>query len=99
VISQQLLQTKEVLLIKHTDCGMTQFQNSDVAGILEKNLGAEALTAVKDQFGGEFGPFKDTDEQVKEEVEWLKENKAISPEVAISGWVYDVKTGKVKNVA
>ncbi|EPE36063.1 beta-carbonic anhydrase, cab [Glarea lozoyensis ATCC 20868] len=98
VISQQLLQTQEVLLVKHTGCGMLTFQNSDATSIVEKNLGPEAVTAVKDQFGGDFLPFKNLEEQVKEDVAWLKENKAIGSNVTVSGWVYDVTTGKVKNV-
>jgi len=39
VISQQLLGTKEILLIKHTGCGMLTFQESDAEGIVKQNLG------------------------------------------------------------
>jgi carbonic anhydrase len=98
VISQQLLQTQEVLLIKHTGCGMLTFQNHDATGIVEKNLGAEAVTAVNDQFGGDFLPYNNTEEQVQKEVAWLRGNKAIGSNVTISGWVYDVTTGKVNSV-
>jgi carbonic anhydrase len=77
---------------------MLTFQNSDATGVIEKNLGSEAVAAVKEQFGAEFLPFENTEEQVKEDVAWLKVNKAIGSQVAISGWIYDVKTGKVKSV-
>lgn len=39
VISQQLLGTNEILLIKHTGCGMLTFQNKDAYAVVEKNLG------------------------------------------------------------
>lgn len=39
VISQQLLGTQEILLIKHTGCGMLTFQNNDAYEIVKKNLG------------------------------------------------------------
>jgi carbonic anhydrase len=39
VISQQLLGTKEVVLVKHTGCGMLTFKNEDAMGVVEKNLG------------------------------------------------------------
>lgn len=39
VISQQLLGTREIVLVKHTGCGMLTFQESDARGIVEKNLG------------------------------------------------------------
>jgi len=98
VISQQLLGTREVLLVKHTDCGMITFQNSDATEILKKSLGVQAVNAAQDQFGGDFLPFQDTEEQVKKEIQWLKDNKAIAEDVALSGWIYDVKTGKVNKV-
>lgn len=43
VISQQLLGTKEIVLVKHTDCGMLTFTNEDARGIVKKNLGEGAL--------------------------------------------------------
>jgi len=39
VISQQLLGTKEILLVKHTGCGMLTFQEADAQGMVRKNLG------------------------------------------------------------
>lgn len=46
IISNQLLGTTEIILIKHTGCGMLTFQNADARGVVEKNLGAEAGQAV-----------------------------------------------------
>lgn len=42
VISQQLLGTNEILLIKHTGCGMLTFKNEDAHAVVEKQLGASA---------------------------------------------------------
>lgn len=42
VISQQLLGTHEIVLVKHTGCGMLTFKNEDAYGIVEKNLGSVA---------------------------------------------------------
>jgi carbonic anhydrase len=39
VISQQLLGTKEVLVVKHTGCGMLTFQNEDARKVAVGNLG------------------------------------------------------------
>ena len=39
IISQQLLGTQEVVLVKHTGCGMLTFQNEDAYGVVGKNLG------------------------------------------------------------
>lgn len=39
VISEQLLGTNEILLVKHTGCGMVTFKNDDAYAIVEKQLG------------------------------------------------------------
>lgn len=40
VISEQLLDTNESLLIKHTGCFMLTFKNEDAHAAVEKNMGA-----------------------------------------------------------
>lgn len=39
IISEQLLGTQEIVLVKHTGCGMLTFKNDDAFGLVEKNLG------------------------------------------------------------
>ncbi|KAH9221556.1 beta carbonic anhydrase clade D [Leptodontidium sp. 2 PMI_412] len=97
VISQQLLGTQEIILVKHTGCGMLTFKNADAASIVAKNLGEEA-TAELSAFNGDFQAFPDLETAVKDDVEFLKGSKLIPDSVAISGWVYEVETGKVKSV-
>lgn len=97
IISEQLLGTQEILLIKHTGCGMLTFKNNDAAGIVRQNLGEEAVKELG-KFGGDFLPFPELDTAVKEDVEWLKANKAIPDSVKVSGWVYQVEDGKVRSV-
>jgi len=94
VISQQLLGTTEVLVIKHTGCGMLTFQNEDARGVVKKNKGEKAAQEVADL---DFLPFPDLDDEVKKDVEWLK-GKAVEEGITVSGWVYEVETGKVRNV-
>jgi carbonic anhydrase len=95
VISEQLLGTKEILLIKHTGCGMLTFKNADAHAIVEKNLGAEAKKALGDL---DFQPFVDLDQAVRDDVAFLKGHRAIPEDIKISGWVYEVETGKVRAV-
>lgn len=83
------------LQVKHTDCGMLTFQNDDAHGIVKKNLGDAAAEEVQ---GLDFLPFADLDEAVKDDVEFLRARETIPKDVTISGWVYDVKTGKARQV-
>ena len=96
VISEQLLGTTEVLLIKHTGCGMLTFTNAAAHSVVEKNLGSEGKAALK---GLDFQPFGDLEQGVKDDVAYLKGNKAVPDSVTISGWVYEVESGKVRSVA
>jgi hypothetical protein len=67
------------------------------ANLVHKNLGEEA-TAELAAFKGDFLPFSDLEAAVKEDVDFLKESKLIPEKIKISGWVYEVETGKVKSV-
>ncbi|CAI4219547.1 unnamed protein product [Parascedosporium putredinis] len=72
VISQQLLGTREVFVIKHTDCGMLTFTGDVARGIVGTNLGAEAAAEVA---GLDF-EFPHLEDEVKKDVEWLRGRKA-----------------------
>lgn len=98
VISEQLLGTDEILVIKHTGCGMLTFKNEDAAGIVRKNLGDEAVAELGTSFGGDFLPFPELEGAVKSDVELLRGSKLIPDKVKISGWIYEVETGKVRSV-
>jgi len=96
VISEQLLSTNEILLIKHTGCGMLTFGNEDAHSVVEKNL---VLEGKKELGGLDFLPFADLEKALEDDVNFLKASKAIPDHVNISGWVYEVETGRVRHVA
>ncbi|KAB2574280.1 putative carbonic anhydrase protein [Lasiodiplodia theobromae] len=95
IISQQLLGTQEIVLIKHTGCGMLTFGNEEAQALVEANLGKEAGEQVK---GLDFLAFPDLEEEVRRDVKWLAEQKTIPRQVTVSGWVYEVETGRVRRV-
>ena len=95
IISEQLLGTNEILVIKHTGCGMLTFKNEDAHAVVEKNLGADGK---KEIAGLDFQPFPDLEKAVEDDVTYLKDSKAIPDDVAITGWIYEVDSGRVKSV-
>lgn len=97
VISQQLLGTNEIIVIKHTGCGMLIFDNDVATGLVEKNLGVEGKQALS-AFGGDFQAFPKLEDALREDVKLLKETPLIKDEVAVTGWVYEIETGKVRQV-
>jgi carbonic anhydrase len=91
IISQRLLGTTEIAVIHHTDCGMLTFSNRDLREKVKEDLGSDT---------GEFDflPFRDLEESVREDVEFLQATQLLNPDTAIRGFVYDVKTGRLREV-
>ena len=88
VISQQLLGTNTVVVIHHTDCGMLTFSNADLRTKLKQELNANAEHI-------DFLPFKDLEQSVRDDVATLKASPLIPKNVEISGFIYDVKSGRL----
>lgn len=95
VISQQLLGTREVLLVKHTGCGMLTFANEDAHAAVSRALGPTAAAEIATL---DFMPFSDVEQAVRDDVDFLRKQSAVPRDVGISGWVYEVETGKVRQV-
>jgi carbonic anhydrase len=90
VISQQLLGTGEVLVIEHTGCGMLTFQDADVHRQLVQQTGADVDLP--------FHAFPDLDSNLREQVRRIREHPWIK-DVPVHGLVYDVETGRLREVA
>ncbi|KAF2429761.1 carbonate dehydratase [Tothia fuscella] len=95
IISQQLLGTREIILIKHTGCGMSTFKDEDAHAVVKKNVGDEAAKSIEDL---KFLAFPDLEQGVRDDLEFLKRHAAIPEEITLSGWVYEVESGKVRRV-
>jgi carbonic anhydrase len=90
VISQRLLGTEEIILIHHTDCGMETF--SDDA--LKEQILAD--TGLRPSFALEA--FPNAADDVKQTAARIKANPFI-PNKNIRGFVYDVETGELREIA
>ena len=91
VISQQQMGTREIVVLHHTDCGAQTFNNEDFQEHLKCELGVDVS-------GQDFLPFQDIDESVREDMKLLRECPLIPEDVIISGAVYNVDTGSMREV-
>jgi len=91
VISQQLLGTREIVVIHHTGCGMLTFTNEQLHSKVRKELGADASEI-------DFLPFPDLEQSVVDDVLFLRESPLLIEGVPVRGFVYDVQTGRVTEV-
>jgi carbonic anhydrase len=91
VISQRLLGTNAVAVIQHTDCGMLTFKNEDLYAKVKEDLGEDASHI-------DFLPFPDLEQNVREDVAFLKSSPLIPEEIEIRGFIYDVHTRRLTPV-
>ena len=89
-ISQRLLGTEEIILIHHTDCGMLTFTDEEFQQQLEESTGERP--------GWSSEAFSDLEGDVKKAIGRIKESPFILKKDAIRGFVYEVETGKLREV-
>jgi carbonic anhydrase len=87
-ISEQLLGTNEVVVIHHTDCGMLTFSNEDLRKKLKQELNADAEHV-------DFLPFKDLEQSVRDDVATIKNSPFIPKNIEVSGFIYNVRSGRL----
>jgi carbonic anhydrase len=92
LISHSLLGTQEFAVINHTDCGMLTFKDQDLREKLEKQTGTSSVTPAH------FHPFSDLEENVRVQIQKIKSHPWIPKNVPVRGFVYDVKSGKLKEI-
>ena len=90
-ISQRLLGTTEIILIHHTDCGMLTFTDDQFKAAIE------AETGIKPQWSAEA--FSDLDADVRQSIARIKADPFIPRKESVRGFVYDVRTGRLREVS
>jgi carbonic anhydrase len=91
VISYKLLGTREFIVVHHTDCGMLTFTSDQLQEMLRKDLGADAS-------GIDFLTFSDLDESVLEDVNTIRSSPLVPKDISVTGSVYDVRSGSLRQV-
>jgi carbonic anhydrase len=110
VISYKLLGTREWFVIHHTDCGMETFTDE----IMRKLLASSLKPAILDASGWrDPGPgpgsaeahyidwltIADNDASVVADVRRIRNHPLVPGDIEIYGYIYDVKTGKLREIS
>ncbi|UGY91043.1 beta-class carbonic anhydrase [Streptomyces gobiensis] len=90
VISQRVGGTREIMLMHNTECGMLTFKDEELKRQVESETGAEVPF--------EFHAFSDLEEQVRRSVARIRESLFLVHKDAIRGFVYEVRTGRLREV-
>jgi carbonic anhydrase len=89
-ISQRLLGTEEIILIHHTDCGMLTFTDDEFRHRIEEETG------IKPEWAAEA--FNDLDADVRQSIARIKASPFIPRKENVRGFVYEVETGRLREV-
>ena len=89
-ISQRLLGTEEIILVHHTECGMLTFRDDE----FREQLGTEVGVAPP----WDVETFPDLDTNVRQNLVRILASPFIPHKVSVRGFVYDVKTGGLREV-
>lgn len=91
VLSQRLLQTREVVVMHHTECGL---HGADEAGLRAAIVAETGRTPPY-----EFGAFADVDEAVRRAITRVREHPFLPHRDRVRGFVYEVDRGHLREVA
>jgi carbonic anhydrase len=89
VISQRLMDTDEIVLLHHTDCGMETFRDEELADQIFADTGSRPDFA--------FEAFSRAEDDVRLTAERIRASPFV-PHKTIRGFVYDVGTGSLDEV-
>lgn len=90
VISQHLLGTASIAVVHHTDCGAQKFTDAGLSATIDERVGFIPPFAL--------GAFVDLDESVRESLRKLRGSAYLLDTTDIRGFVYDVDTGRLREV-
>ena len=90
-ISQRLLGTTEIVLVHHTDCGMLTFKDDGLKAQIEEDTGLRPPFALE--------AFSSPEDDVRQSVRRIEASPFVPHKDNIRGFVYDVETGRLNEVA
>ena len=90
-ISQRLLGTREIILIHHTDCGMLTFTDEEFTAALTEETGVEPAWEPRS--------FADLDDDVRDNVRRITSDPHVPHTDSVRGFVFDVATGRLREVS
>jgi carbonic anhydrase len=89
-ISQRLLGTEEIMLIHHTDCGMLTFEDDAFRKSVEEDCGIKPGWAAE--------AFPNLEDDVRQSIARIKASPFIPRKDQVRGFVYEVETGRLREV-
>ena len=92
ILSTQLLGTRAIGVIQHTQCGLMSITDEEFRWRLSSETGRDASHL-------RFHAFRDIDQNITDQVLRIRGNIFLPKQVQVRGYAYDVTTGALREVA
>ena len=92
VVSHYFLGTNEIMVINHTDCGLMKASEADMQTKIAQDAGKPANAPLH------FHAFQDVDANVRQQLDRLQAHSWLKGRVKIRGFVFEVETGRLREV-
>jgi carbonic anhydrase len=89
-VSQRKLQTREVIVMQHTSCGMATVTEDGFKDELERDTGLRPTWAVE--------AFRKVEDSIRQSVARIRRSPFVPHTDSVRGFVYDVATGGITEV-
>lgn len=90
VLSQRFLQTRAIVLLHHTNCGLQQLSEAEFHERITREVGQPPPY--------EFGAFKHPEDSVRNSIARIKAHRFLPHRDDVRGFVYNVETGQTTEV-
>jgi carbonic anhydrase len=92
LVSHYLLDTQEIMVINHTDCGLMHASEQELRALIQDRTGTAAIAPAF------FFAFQNIEENVRHQLQKLHTHPWIPKEVSVRGFVYDVSSGRLREI-
>ena len=92
LISHYLLETEEIMVINHTDCSLMQTSEEELRTRIQNRTGTAAIAPAF------FFAFRNIEENVRHQLQKLHTHPWISRQISARGFVYDVSSGRLREI-
>ena len=93
LVSHYLLDTREFMIINHTDCGLMHTTEQDLRNRIHNRTGTAAVAPAF------FYAFQNIDENVRHQLQKLRTHPWVPKQVSVRGFVYDVASGRLREIS
>jgi carbonic anhydrase len=90
IISQRLLQTREIMVLHHSGCGMLTFTDQSLKDSLEEETGIRPSFSIE--------TFSNLEDDVRQSIARIQSSPFIPHKENIRGFIYKVETGRIHEV-